>query len=131
MFLLEFGQAVDHGVNARGHRRVHGEWHFLFESCSWNFDSLTGSLVSSSDQIAEIESRFDALSLGSVQDSIFDIETGRLSLIFTSGVSLEVSPSGDADLAHDDLEWMFFVPGELVWSKTVTSLEIGDIRATR
>lgn len=131
MFLLELGQAVDRGVNARGRRRVHGEWCLLFESCSWIFHSKGEPILRSSNQTTEIESCFDQLSLGLVKDAVFNIETGRLNLCFTSGVSLDAIPSTDSDLEDDDLEWLFFVPGELAWSKTLTSLEIGNIHAVR
>ena len=79
----------------------------------------------------EIDSRFEILVLGSMRHSSFEKQTGRLSLAFTSGVSLEVTRSEDTHVEPDDVEWLFFVPGELAWRKTLTSLELGHIHATR
>ncbi len=126
MFFLEFGQAVNLGSNSRGEPRIHGEWHFLFELCSWSLRSASGFDLSSNDLLEAIDSKFASLSLGSVSSANFSADTNRLDIQFTSESSLTVTPDSDFE-NPDDIQWLFFIPGDLAWRKTNTSLGVRSI----
>jgi hypothetical protein len=124
MFLFDIGAPVQ-SIS----RRTRGEWGFLFESCEWIFQAgLAHQGISSSDHRDHIEAAFEAMRLGNVEEANFSIDSGTLSINFSSGWRLTVSPyTEEEDI--EATEWMLFIPNELVWTKTKTALTCGSSHA--
>jgi hypothetical protein len=121
MFLFDVGEAVP-----RSEKKTHGEWCFLFESCTWRFESIGKLAITSEDDSEQIESQFGKLQLGRIIEANYSTTSEQLHIAFDSGIALEVHP----DFTEDDpesTEWIFFVPGDLAWGKTKSSLSIGSI----
>ena len=129
MFFLEIGGPNSYGKTSHGIDRVHGDWHFLFELCKWSFSVPNGIRISSQNTPAGIDGVFANLELGVVQAAAFSDDTEDLSITFTSGISLRVSPD-EVDTEPDDTEWIFFLPEELAWDKKKATLTIGSIHST-
>ncbi len=115
---------------AWGLLRSHGSM-FLFdiESCTWRFEGIEGLEITSQDDPEKIESRFGQLELGCIIEASYSEASEQLRIAFDSGIALEVH----TDPMEDDpeqTEWIFFIPGELAWGKTKTSLGIGSIYAS-
>ena len=124
MFLFDIGEAVP-----QSGKKTHGEWCFLFESCTWRFEGVGNLSITSRDDSALIEVQFEKLQLGYITEASYSASSERLRIAFNSGITLEVRP----DFTEDDpesTEWIFFVPGELAWDKTKSSLSIGSIHAS-
>jgi hypothetical protein len=124
MFLFDIGEAVP-----QSGRKTHGEWCFLFESCTWRFEGVGNLVITSQDDPEHIEVQFGRLQLGYIIEASYSAASERLRIAFDSGIALEVHP----DFTEDDpesTEWIFFVPGELAWGKTKSSLSIGSIHAS-
>jgi hypothetical protein len=121
MFLFDIGEAVP-----RSGEKIHGEWCFLFESCTWRFEGIGNSAITSEDDSEQIDVQFKMLQLGHIVEANYSAASEQLHIAFNSGIALEVHP----DFADDDStlsEWTFFVPGELAWGKTKSSLTIRNI----
>jgi len=129
MFFLEIGRPNSYGKTSRGIERVHGDWHFLFELCKWSFWAPDGIRISSQNTPADVDGVFANLELGVVQAAAFNVDTEDLSITFTSGISLRVSPE-EVYIEPDDTEWIFFLPEELAWDKKKATLTIGSIHGT-
>ena len=107
-------------------RRTRGEWGFLFESCEWTFRGPSNQdSISSDDDRELIESAFETMQLGDVLDAVFSASTGELSIGFSSGFLLAVSP---LDVEDDDeaTEWVLFTPDDFAWDKTRSALTFGS-----
>ena len=129
MFFLEIGGPNSYGKTSHGIERVHGDWHFLFELCKWSFAAPGRIHISSQDTPADIDGVFANLELGVVQAAVFSEDSEDLSITFTSGISLRVSPD-ESYTEPDDTEWIFFLPKELAWDKKKATLTIGSIHGT-
>jgi hypothetical protein len=129
MFFLEIGKPNSHGKTRNGIERVHGDWHFLFELCNWYFRTSDGICISSEDAPGVIDDVFASLELGLVQAAVFNEDTEDLSITFTPGVSLHVSPD-EIYAEPDDTEWIFFIPEELAWDKKKTAPTLASIHTT-
>ena len=121
VFLFDIGNPIP-SVS----RRMRGEWGFLFESCDWSFQrSSNQESVSSDDDRELIESAFDSMQLGDIHDADFLASTGVLSLRFSSGLRLTVSPQ-ETEEDVEATEWLLFTPGDMVWAKTRSALTFGS-----
>jgi hypothetical protein len=129
MFFLEIGRPHGYGKTSRGIDRVHGDWHLLFELCQWSFAAPGRIHISSQAHPSDIDDVFAKLELGLVQAAVFSEDSEDLSIAFTSGISLRVSPNAVYS-EPDDTEWIFFLPEELAWNKTKTTLTLGNIHTT-
>ncbi len=128
MFFLEIGEAIHHGKTRDGRDRIHGEWHFLFELCDWSFSGTNLALISSNNEVSQIDAAFDLLTLGNVLAVSFEKERGELTFEFSSAIFLHVSPY-TSEAEFDDTEWIFFLPDKFCWNKTKTTLSFGSTEA--
>ena len=130
MFFLELGGAVSCG-EIPGKHRLHGEWHFLFELCSWQFEESGVVLVSDNDLPEVIDSTFASLHLGNVKAANLELDPGQLTIDFAEGITLVVSSDDAYGQESAYTEWLFFLPGELAWRRTKHGLSSGNIHTPR
>ncbi len=100
-----------------GERKLHGEWHFLFEMCHWRFEDANTLLVGSDDSPQRINKEFRNLKL----ESVVHVETvppsNDLQIEFSSGVRVRTFSTCSADA--EATQWQLFDPSENVWISDV------------
>jgi hypothetical protein len=109
MFFLDIGQPCPRP----GHKKVHGEWHFLVEMCHWRIEKGDVLIVGSDDDQKFIDDKFASLELGNVEEAQSLGPSYDLRLVFSSGIRLITFSTAAA--ANDETQWLFFCPDENVW----------------
>ena len=123
MFLFDIGDPVP-----QNEKKIHGEWCLLFESCEWRFEMAGTEVITSSNTTEAIEAQFQQMALGNITDANYSETSAQLRIAFASGIVLQASPEPSED-DPESTEWIFFIPDQLAWGKTKSSLSIGSIHA--
>jgi hypothetical protein len=114
MFFLELGRPHPRP----GEKKVHGQWHFLFQMCHWRFEDTESLVVGSDDSSEVIDEKFARLQL----DSIHTIETvspsNDLRIAFGSGVCIRTFCTSSS--TDESTQWELFDPNDNVWISDAT-----------
>lgn len=89
MFLLKIGDPEIHLSDDESVRTVEGEWGITVEAAQWVIETDT-STTSSSNSESEIKSAVSELIGKVIEDVIYDNLNSRLSLLFSSGISVTI-----------------------------------------
>jgi hypothetical protein len=111
MFFMEIGEPLERP----GLSRIHGEWHFLVESCPWRFETPDSIILGSGNEQQLIDSAFEKFNLGLVEFAEMASPAKDLLIRFSSGVlfrTFTISAQVTAECTH----WILYGPENYVWA---------------
>jgi hypothetical protein len=111
MFFLEIGKPMPRN----GVKKIHGEWHALFEMCHWRVESQQAMLVGSDDEQELIDATFADLKLGSIDSANVSSPSHDLRIIFSSGIRLSTFLATAVDSKDESAHWQIYCPDGNVW----------------